>query len=120
MNKLFSVLALFAAVLGGALVIRVQRFVPRQIDVTPAAPIQIDADAAAQRLSRAIRHRTVSPADSASQAEFERFHCFSYRVISCVASALGERNRQSAQPALHLARHSHRVETRPATCPYGT
>ena len=76
MNKLFSVLALVAAVLGGALVIGVQRFVPRQIDVAPATPIQIDVDAAAQRLSRAIRHRTVSPVDSASQAEFERFHAF--------------------------------------------
>ena len=76
MNKFFSVLALFAAVLGGALAIGVQRFVPRQLDVTAAAPIQIDADAAAQRLSRAIRHRTVSPIDSASQAEFERFHAF--------------------------------------------
>jgi len=76
MNKFFGVLALGAAVLGGALVIGVQRFVPRQIDVAPAAPIQIDVDAAAQRLSRAIRHRTVSPVDSASQPEFERFHAF--------------------------------------------
>ena len=76
MNKLFGVLALVAAVLCGALVIGVQRFVPRQIDVAPATPIQIDVDAAAQRLSRAIRHRTVSPVDSASQAEFERFHAF--------------------------------------------
>ena len=76
MNKLFGVLALVAAVLGGALVIGAQRFVPRQIDVAPAAPIQIDVDGAAQRLSRAIRHRTVSPVDSASQAEFERFHAF--------------------------------------------
>ncbi len=63
MNKLLGVLALVAAVLGGALVIGVQRFVPRQIDVAPATPIQIDVDAAAQRLSRAIRHRTVSPVD---------------------------------------------------------
>lgn len=76
MKKLFGVLALGAAVLGGALVIGVLRSVPRQIDVAPAAPIQIDVDAAAQRLSRAIRHRTVSPVDSASQAEFERFHAF--------------------------------------------
>jgi hypothetical protein len=59
MNKLFGMLALVAAVLGGALVIGVQRFEPRQIDVTPAVPIQIDVDAAAQRLSRAIRHRTI-------------------------------------------------------------
>ena len=57
MNKLFGVLALIAAVLGGALVIGVQRFAPPQIDVARAAPIQIDVDAAAQRLSRAIRHR---------------------------------------------------------------
>ena len=76
MNKLFGVLALIAAVLGGALVIGVQRFAPRQIDVARAAPIQIDVDAAAQRLSRAIRHRTVAPVDLASQAEFERFHAF--------------------------------------------
>lgn len=76
MKRLFSVFALVAAVLGGAFVIRVQRFVPRQIDVAPAAPIQIDVDAAAQRLSRAIGHRTVSLVDSASQGEFERFHAF--------------------------------------------
>ncbi|MGZ8463942.1 MAG: M20 family peptidase [Candidatus Binatia bacterium] len=76
MNKLFGVLALVAAVLGGALLIGVQRFVPRQIDVAPATPMEIDVDAAAQRLSRAIRHRTVSPVDSASQAEFERFLAF--------------------------------------------
>ena len=76
MNKLVGVLALVAAILGGALVIGVQRFVPRQIDVAPATPIHIDVDAAAQRLSRAIRYRTVSPVDSASPAEFERFHAF--------------------------------------------
>ena len=76
MNKLLRVLALVATVLGGALAIGVQRFVPRQIDVAPAKPIHIDVDAAAQRLSRAIRHRTVSSADSASPAEFERFHAF--------------------------------------------
>jgi carboxypeptidase PM20D1 len=76
MNKLLGVVALIAAVLGGALAIGVLRFVPRQIDVAPAATIQIDVDAAAQRLSRAIRHRTVSPVDSASQAEFESFHTF--------------------------------------------
>lgn len=76
MNKLFGALALVATVLGGALVIGVQRSVPRQIDVAPAAPIQIDVDAAAQRLGRAIRHRTVSPVAAASQADFERFHGF--------------------------------------------
>ncbi len=76
MNKFFGVLALVAAVLGGALAISFKRFVPRQIDVAPAAPIQIDVDGAAQRLSRAIRHRTVSPVDLASQAEFERFQVF--------------------------------------------
>ena len=76
MNKLLSVLALVAAILGGALVIGLQRFVPRQIEVAPATPIHIDVDAAAQRLSRAIRHRTVSSVDSASPAEFERFHAF--------------------------------------------
>ena len=76
MKKLFGVLALGAAVLGGALVIGVLRSVPRQIDVAPAAPIQIDVDAVVQRLSRAIRHRTVSPVNSVSQAEFERFHAF--------------------------------------------
>jgi len=76
MKKLFGVLALVAAVVGGALAIGVLRFVPRQIVVAPAAPIQIDVDAAAQRLSRAIRHRTIAPVDSASQPEFERFHGF--------------------------------------------
>jgi len=76
MKKLFGVLALVAAVVGGALAIGVLRFVPRQIVVVPAAPIQIDDDAAAQRFSRAIRHRTISPVDSASQPEFERFHAF--------------------------------------------
>ena len=76
MKKLFGVVALIVGVLGGALIIGVQRSVPRQINVAPAAPIQIDIDAAAQRLGRAIRHRTVSPIDSASQAEFERFHAF--------------------------------------------
>jgi carboxypeptidase PM20D1 len=76
MNKLFGVLTLVAAVLGGALVIGVQRSVSRQIDLAPAAPMQIVVDAAAQRLSRAIRHRTVSPLDTSSQPEFERFHAF--------------------------------------------
>ncbi|MSP38788.1 MAG: M20 family peptidase [Deltaproteobacteria bacterium] len=76
MKKLLGVIGLVTAVLSGALAIGVLRSVSRQVDVAPAAPIQIDVDAAAQRLSRAIRHRTVAPVDSASQAEFERFHAF--------------------------------------------
>ncbi|HEX9454040.1 MAG TPA: M20 family peptidase [Candidatus Binatia bacterium] len=76
MKKLFGVLALGTAVLGGALAIGVLRSVSHQIDVTPTMPIQIDVDAAAQRLSRAIRHRTVAPVDSASQPEFEHFRAF--------------------------------------------
>ncbi len=76
MKKLLGVIALVAAVLGGALVIGFLRSVSRQIDVAAAAPMQIDVDAATQRLSRAIRHRTVAPVDLASQAEFERFHAF--------------------------------------------
>lgn len=76
MKALFAVLTLVAVVLAGALAIGVLRAAPRQIDVAPAAPIQIDIDGAGQRLSRAIRHRTVSPVDPASQTEFERFHAF--------------------------------------------
>ncbi len=76
MKKFLGVLALGTAVLGGALATGVLRSASRQIAVAPAAPIQIDVDTAAQRLSHAIRHRTVAPVDSASQAEFERFQDF--------------------------------------------
>ena len=104
MNKLLSVLALVAAVLGGALVIGIQRFVPRQIDVARAKPIRIDVDAAVQRLSRAIRHRTVSSVDSASPAEFERFHAFLTESFPAVHKRLARETVNSAQPAFTLGK----------------
>lgn len=76
MKKLLAMLALAATLLGGALAVGVWQSGSRQIDVAPAPPMQIDGDGAAQRLSRAIGHRTVSPVDSASQGEFERFQTF--------------------------------------------
>ena len=76
MKNIFGLLALCAAVLGGALAIGVLRAAPRQIEVAAVAPMQIDFDTATQRLSLAIRHRTFAPVDSTSLPEFERFHAF--------------------------------------------
>ncbi|MEZ5741754.1 MAG: M20/M25/M40 family metallo-hydrolase [Burkholderiaceae bacterium] len=68
-KRILAVLALAAVVLAGVLAWNTWRAPSRQLAVTPVAPVPVDVDGAAGRLSRAVQFQTISfdgaPSDSA-------------------------------------------------------
>ena len=63
MMRALALAALAAGLLVGVLVLNALRFESKQVAVEPAARVAIDADAAAARLSAALRIRTISHQD---------------------------------------------------------
>jgi carboxypeptidase PM20D1 len=82
------ILALVAAV--ALVVVRGSGLASRQIQVEPIAPMEVDADAAAKRLSRAITYRTISHFDTSNldAAAFQSFQTFLLNSYPAVHRAL--------------------------------
>ncbi|MGH7793530.1 MAG: M20 family peptidase [Candidatus Binatia bacterium] len=78
MKRLILALLAVIFILSLVVIVRALRFSSRQIAAPPGAALRLDRPALLQRLSRAIRFRTVSAWDAAqtASAEFERFHDF--------------------------------------------
>jgi len=77
-KKLVLALLALAGVLALLLVVRTIRFSSRQIAASPTARLSLEKAALLERLSRAIRFRTISGHDAAQipGKEFQRFHDF--------------------------------------------
>lgn len=76
LKKAFLAVILLIAVLVVAVAVNTWRQGSRQIHVPPAPPLTVDADAAARRLSAAIRFKTVSSLDDAglNSDQFQALH----------------------------------------------
>jgi carboxypeptidase PM20D1 len=76
LKKIALILLMLLAALFAAIAANTFRQGSRQLNVTPVEPVEIDANAAAQRLSAAVRLRTVSHDDKrdAGAAEFRKLH----------------------------------------------
>jgi len=77
-KRLFLGLLLVLVVLAAAVAVNTWRHPSRQVAVPPAPALQVDVQAAAQRLAGAIRIRTVSALDdpAANAGEFEKLHAY--------------------------------------------
>lgn len=78
MKKALGGILLVLLVVGAIIVGRTLTFTSVQLQVTPAPPINIDPDLAAERLAKAITFETISFGVAAplSKDEFEAFHAF--------------------------------------------
>lgn len=77
-KRLFLGLLLVLLALAAAVAVNTWRHPSRQVAVAPAPPLQLDTQAAAQRLAGAIRIRTVSALDdpAANSSEFDKLHAY--------------------------------------------
>lgn len=77
-KRLFLGLLLVLVALAAAVAVNTWRHPSRQVAVPPAPALQVDVQAAAQRLAGAIRIRTVSALDdpAANAGEFEKLHAY--------------------------------------------
>lgn len=78
MKRLFLATLTLVLALVAAVAINTLRQGSRQLEVAPAEPVAIDADAAAVRLAGALRFRTISSYESPDQnaAEFAKLHAY--------------------------------------------
>jgi carboxypeptidase PM20D1 len=78
MKQVGYVLGAALAVALAVVLVRALRITSRQVDVAPAAPLAIDAAAAAVRLGEAIRFRTIAEVDGGAPAtgEFRALHAW--------------------------------------------
>jgi carboxypeptidase PM20D1 len=76
MKKIGLTLAFFVLVTVGILTVRTSHFVSKQIQVSPANDIELDAALATERLSKAIQYMTISAPEAAASSgeEFSRLH----------------------------------------------
>jgi carboxypeptidase PM20D1 len=90
LRRLIAALAVGIAVLAAVLVVRTARLRSRQLPAVPAAPMAIDAAAAAERLGGALRFRTVSYQDPAEfdGAQFRGLHDYLAQRFPRVHQAL--------------------------------
>src|SRR5262245_64026576 len=77
-------------VLAGVLVVIAWRSAPDEHSVPPAAPMTIDADAAAGRLGAAVRFRTIAkvPGEPLDPQSFRDLHAFLERSYPAVHKTL--------------------------------
>ncbi|WP_218511043.1 M20 family peptidase [Variovorax sp. dw_308] len=77
-KRIFQVLLLAVLLLAAAVAVKTWRTPSRQLAVRPVAKLDIDAQAAAKRLSGAIPFRTVSSLDDpkGNNAEFDKLHAY--------------------------------------------
>ncbi|MDM0073541.1 M20 family peptidase [Variovorax sp. J2P1-59] len=78
LKRVSLALLLVLAALAAAVAVNTWRTPSRQLAVAPAPALPIDAEAAAKRLSEAIRFRTVSSLEdpAANNAEFDKLHAY--------------------------------------------
>ncbi len=77
-KKILLALLAVVVVLAAVVVVRTLRFHSQQVAVRPATGLNVDANAAAERLAGALRFRTISYQDSTQfdGAEFRRFQSY--------------------------------------------
>jgi carboxypeptidase PM20D1 len=90
MKPILTAIAALLVIGLAVLSVRTLNFTSRQIPVASAAPLELQRDAVAKRLSQAIQHRTLSYRDLAdsSRGEFERFQGFLARSFPRVHQRL--------------------------------
>lgn len=75
MKRVLAAAAVLLVLVLGTVAARTLFLSSLQVEATPRPPADVDAAAAAERVSRAVRFRTVD-GDSAAAAEFAGFHAF--------------------------------------------
>jgi len=128
-GKAVLVSAAVLAAAGAVLVVRAMTSTSKQVAVLPAAETGLDGRVLAQRLSDALRHRTVSVGGTREPewAEFQAFREFLARAFPRVHAALERREisqhsllyrwrgARSGQPPVLLLAHTDVVPAEPAT-----
>lgn len=90
MKKYLVLVLIFAALLAGVLLVRTAAFSSQQIVPPPFEEVQVDAQAAANRLSRAIQIPTISEQEKEKTdlSQFDRFHVTLEKAFPRVHAAL--------------------------------
>ncbi len=90
MKRIVAALILALVAVVALVAVRGSGLASRQIQVEPIAPMEVDADAAAKRLSRAITYRTISHFDTSNldAAAFQSFQTFLLNSYPAVHRAL--------------------------------